>query len=55
VDLQKAYDYLDWGYLRLVLHKIGLQLRVVEWIMAYITNIIFFIINGCPSTFLRVG
>ena len=39
VDLQKAYDCLDWGYLRMVLHKIRVQARRAEWIMACVTNV----------------
>lgn len=33
VNLKKAYDYLDWGYLRMVLHKIGIFSNAAEWII----------------------
>lgn len=52
VDLQKAYDCLDREYLRLVLYKIGLQPRCVDWIMACIVNVNYgVIINGYPTQF----
>lgn len=34
VDLKKAFYCLDWGYLRLVLHKVSVQSRAAEWTMA---------------------
>lgn len=50
VGLQKAYNCLDLGYLRLVLHKICLQPRCVAWIMACVTNVNYaVIINGYPT------
>lgn len=57
VDLKKAFDYLDWGYLRLVLHKIGIQPPAIDWIMACVKTVQFVvIINGYPiSYFKRVG
>lgn len=56
VDLQKAYDCLEWGYLRMVLHKIGFQARCVEWIMACVMNVRYVVfINGYPTCFFGVG
>lgn len=56
VDLQKMYDFVDWGYLRLVLCKIGLQPRCVNWVMACVLNINYaIIINGYPTHFFRAG
>lgn len=56
VDLKKAFDYLDWGYLRLVLHKIGIQPSAAEWIMSCVTNVQFtVIINGQPTTYFKAG
>lgn len=39
VDLLKAYDHVDWGYLRMVLFKIGLQPSGVNWVMVGVLNI----------------
>jgi len=30
VDLKKSYDFLDWGYLRMVLYKIGINSNMEE-------------------------
>lgn len=54
VDLEKAFDCLDWVYLRLVIHKIGIQASVVEWIMACVSNVqSVVVINGYPRTFFK--
>jgi len=56
VDLKKAYDCLDLGYLILVLHKICLQPRSMAWIMACVTNVNYVVlINEYPTHFFRVG
>lgn len=51
LDLVKAYDRIDWDYLRLILVQIGLSAETVGWIMAYVTSAGFAVlINGSPST-----
>jgi len=56
VDLQKAFDCLDWGYLRLVLHKIGIQVGPTKWIMACVTNVHYaVVINGYPTKLFKKG
>ena len=56
VDLYKAYDTLDWSYIRLVLLNIGLPLRIIRWIMSCITSVRYaVIVNGLPTTFFEVG
>jgi len=55
IDLQKAFDVLDWGYLQSLLAKIDLNSGPIRWIMARIENINYAVlINGCPSPFFRV-
>ena len=52
VDLHKAYDSIDWSYIRLVLMKIGLPIRIIRWIMSCITTVRYaVIINGIPTPF----
>ena len=52
VDLFKAYDYVDWSYIRLVLLKIGILIPNIRWIMACTTSVKYdVIINGMPSEF----
>lgn len=52
IDLQRAFDCLDWGFIRCLLAKIGLNPNVINWIMACIENTNYaVIINGIPSPF----
>lgn len=47
VDLRKAYDTIDWDFLREVLLGLGFPSIFVEWIMECVTNASFSIsING---------
>jgi len=54
IDLQKAYDCLDCGFMQSLLAKIGLKPNPIRWIMACIENVNYaVIINGFPSPFFR--
>jgi hypothetical protein len=54
LDLIKAYDRVDWGFLRLVLLQVGLSLEVTDWIMGCVTSANYAVlINGKPTTFLK--
>lgn len=54
IDLQKAYDVLDWGYMQSLLAKISLNLDPIRWIMACIENVNYVVlVNGIPSPFFR--
>ncbi|GJV70936.1 hypothetical protein Tco_1490931 [Tanacetum coccineum] len=47
VDIQKAYDTVDWGFLKEVLIGFGFHARMVHWIMECVTTTSFSIsING---------
>nr|GEU92274.1 reverse transcriptase domain, reverse transcriptase zinc-binding domain protein [Tanacetum cinerariifolium] len=47
VDIQKAYDTVDWTFLQEVLLGFGFHVRLVGWIMKCVTTTSFFIsING---------
>lgn len=47
LDLQKAYDMVDWGALENILSEIGLPKRFVDWIMTTVTTVSYrFNING---------
>ena len=54
LDLVKAYDKVNWDFLRLVLLHIVLSLEVTNWIMGCITSANFVVlVNGVPTVFLR--
>lgn len=54
IDLTKAYDCVDWGFLRILLAKIGLRSQCINLIMACVENVKYVvIINGIPSTFFK--
>lgn len=56
IDLNKAYDKVDWDFLRLVLFKIGLDRGMVGWIMGCITHTsMAVIINGSTMSFFHPG
>nr|GEW49242.1 hypothetical protein [Tanacetum cinerariifolium] len=47
VDIQKAYDTVDWMFLKEVLIGFGFHVKMVEWIMECVTTTSFSInING---------
>ena len=50
LDLAKAYDKLNWYYIRKVLIAFGFDQNWVRWVMALVTSSRFSIlVNGCPS------
>ena len=54
LDLIKAYDRVDWNFLRCILIQIGLPVEVTNWIMACIPLENFSIlINGFPTSFFK--
>lgn len=56
LDLVKAYDCVDWFFLRLILIQIGLPWVVCKWIMACVSSVNFVvIINGSPTDFFKIS
>ena len=56
VDIFKAYDTIDWAYIRVILMKVVLPIRIIRWIMACISTANYaIIINGVPTTFFSAG
>jgi hypothetical protein len=62
VDLQKAYDRVNWSFLKAVLEKFGFHWQFVNWIMQCVSSVSYSImVNGGktksfkPSRGLRQG
>jgi hypothetical protein len=62
LDLSKAYDRVDWDFLKRVMQRMGFSRRWVDWIMACVTSVSYRVkFNGnlldsfSPSRGLRQG
>jgi len=50
LDLAKAYDRLNWGYLQQILKVYGFDDRWINWVMSMITTpVMSVILNGSPT------
>ncbi|CAM8908457.1 unnamed protein product [Rhodiola kirilowii] len=48
IDISKAYDMVEWKFLKGILELFGFSLQFVNWIMACVTTSKFSVlINGC--------
>jgi hypothetical protein len=62
LDLSKAYDRVDWGFLKQVMERLGFHSKFVQWIMTCVTTVHYSVrFNGAslnpfrPSRSLRQG
>ncbi|GKC12144.1 polypyrimidine tract-binding protein homolog 2 isoform X1 [Tanacetum coccineum] len=54
VDIQKAYDTVDWEFLRRILHGFGFPARMIAWIMECVTTTSYSIcVNGSLHGYFR--
>lgn len=50
LDLVKAYDLVDWSYLRLLLLNAGLDYQVTQWILGCVSSTNYnVLVTGCPA------
>ena len=55
-DMSKAYDRLEWDFIRLVLERMNFHPTFTSWIMQCLTTVSYtFIINGVTRGFVKPG
>lgn len=53
MDLGKAYDFVEWTFVRGIMATLGFPLVLVEWIMEYISSVSYSVwINSKPQLLL---
>lgn len=56
VDIQKAYDTVNWNFLRNILHHFGFHPKMVYWLMKCVTTASFSVsINGETHGYFKGG
>jgi hypothetical protein len=54
LDLKKAFDSIDWEYLRLILLTVGFGVKITDWVMSCVTSANFAVlINGEATKFFK--
>jgi len=54
IDLSKAYDKVNWLFIRLLLTHLGFNINFIRWIMSCISTVSFAVlINGSASPFFH--
>jgi len=54
IDLSKAYDRVNWLYIRMLMTHLGFGYEFFIWVMSYLSSVSFvIIINGAASTFFH--
>jgi len=54
IDLSKAFDHINWLYIRMILTHLGFPIPFIQWIICCITSVSFSAhINGSASYFFH--
>jgi hypothetical protein len=54
IDLKKAFDSIDWDFLRLILLSVGFGINFTDWIMSCVSSAnLSVLINGEASRFFK--
>jgi hypothetical protein len=54
LDIKKAFDNIDWEFLRLILYSMGFGEKFCHWILSCVTSANFAVlINGEPTNFFK--
>ena len=49
IDFQKAYDSINWSFLRMVMEKLGFGRKWISWIMECVSSALMSVLlNGSP-------
>jgi len=52
IDLSKAYDRINWLFIRMLMTHLGFGINFINWVMGCISNLSFAVlINGATSSF----
>lgn len=44
IDINKAYDWVDWGFIHAMMMKIDFHDKWIIWIMQCVTSAIYFVL-----------
>lgn len=56
VDMKKAYDHVNWGYVNWALKQMGFRIKWRNWIKICISSPSFLVlVNGVPQGFFKGG
>lgn len=49
VDIQIAYDLVEWSFLEQILHALHFPTKFINWVLAYVKTVSYSILlNKCP-------